>query len=214
MRDRRQLEAPGRDVRGRAGYLGLELEVLWRAGLRASRLDGYARATSRSGNEDSERSADTRSEWHLPRVVKTLKNRINARRYERMLEDRASEMTEVVDYTRKQKIELTAAAFGVSIPQKKKTTISKLLKNQRDAKVIKEARKRLFRITTCAYCGRQATEKKDPDGRTWHMDHVYPLCLGGSDSLDNIVKSCARCNLSKGAKIKTLLPNARLASSI
>jgi 5-methylcytosine-specific restriction endonuclease McrA len=188
-------------------------------------LDGYAGATSRSGNEDSEWTANTRSEWHLPRMVKTLKNRINARRYERMLEinaqryeqmleARASEMTEVVDYTREQKIELTAAAFGVSIPQKKKTTIPKLFKNERDAKVIRKARKRLYAITTCAYCGRQATETRDPDGRTWHMDHVYPICLGGSDSLDNIVKSCARCNISKGAKIKTPLPNARLASSI
>jgi HNH endonuclease len=147
-------------------------------------------------------------------VVKTLKNRINARRYEQMLEARASEMTEVVDYTREQKIQLTAEAFGVSIPETKKTTILEVFKGKRDSKVITKARKRLHAITTCAYCGRQGTELRDPNGATWHMDHVYPICLGGSDSLDNIVKSCARCNLSKGAKIKAPLSNARLASSI
>ncbi|MFE4367961.1 MULTISPECIES: HNH endonuclease [unclassified Streptomyces] len=43
----------------------------------------------------------------------------------------------------------------------------------------------------CAYC---------PDGRAEHLDHVVPLSKGGTDTADNMVPACAKCNLSKGAK--------------
>jgi 5-methylcytosine-specific restriction endonuclease McrA len=33
-----------------------------------------------------------------------------------------------------------------------------------------------------------------------HVDHVIPLVLGGSNGPENIVISCPRCNLAKGAK--------------
>lgn len=39
-----------------------------------------------------------------------------------------------------------------------------------------------------------------PDGRNWHIDHVYPKALGGDDGLDNRVLACATCNLSKKHK--------------
>lgn len=45
----------------------------------------------------------------------------------------------------------------------------------------------------CIYCG-------DPSE---HIDHVIPLSRGGDHSLDNLVASCAKCNLSKGAKLPT-----------
>lgn len=35
----------------------------------------------------------------------------------------------------------------------------------------------------------------------WHEDHVMPLCLGGSDLLENCRPACAGCNLKKGRKL-------------
>lgn len=35
----------------------------------------------------------------------------------------------------------------------------------------------------------------------WHEDHVIPLCLSGSDLLENCRPACASCNLRKGGKL-------------
>lgn len=42
----------------------------------------------------------------------------------------------------------------------------------------------------CIYCGAKAE----------HLDHVLPLAKGGLHSIGNLAASCAKCNLSKGAK--------------
>lgn len=42
----------------------------------------------------------------------------------------------------------------------------------------------------CFYCGRQTKLTKD---------HVVPISRGGSDTLDNIVPACMRCNRLKSA---------------
>lgn len=41
---------------------------------------------------------------------------------------------------------------------------------------------------------------KKIEGRP-HADHLIALAIGGSNDISNIVPSCARCNLSKGAKL-------------
>ncbi len=38
----------------------------------------------------------------------------------------------------------------------------------------------------------------------WHMDHVIPLSRGGTDSPENVVASCRKCNAIKAAKIVSL----------
>lgn len=43
----------------------------------------------------------------------------------------------------------------------------------------------------CAWCG-----GRPPPGSR-HVDHVTPRCEGGADSLDNLVLSCAGCNLDR-----------------
>lgn len=45
----------------------------------------------------------------------------------------------------------------------------------------------------CYYCDK-------PIRRKYHVDHVIPLIRGGSNSADNLVCACPRCNLSKGSK--------------
>lgn len=45
----------------------------------------------------------------------------------------------------------------------------------------------------CYWCGEKV-------GRHYHVDHVTPLALGGSNGPENLVIACAFCNLSKHAK--------------
>jgi 5-methylcytosine-specific restriction endonuclease McrA len=35
----------------------------------------------------------------------------------------------------------------------------------------------------------------------FHIDHLYPLSKGGTDSLDNVRPAHGRCNVIKGAKV-------------
>ena len=43
----------------------------------------------------------------------------------------------------------------------------------------------------CYHCGEAPYE---------HLDHYMPYARGGGDTKDNLVPSCAHCNLSKGSK--------------
>jgi hypothetical protein len=44
---------------------------------------------------------------------------------------------------------------------------------------------------TCQYCGRSAP------GVELNIDHRTPVSKGGSDEIDNLITSCAECNLGK-----------------
>jgi len=45
----------------------------------------------------------------------------------------------------------------------------------------------------CYWCGKKV-------GDDYHVDHVTPLALGGTNGPENIVVACPHCNLSKSAK--------------
>jgi 5-methylcytosine-specific restriction endonuclease McrA len=45
----------------------------------------------------------------------------------------------------------------------------------------------------CVYCN-------EPLGTDWHLDHLVPLSKGGTNYPNNLVPSCAKCNLQKGRK--------------
>jgi len=53
----------------------------------------------------------------------------------------------------------------------------------------------------CIYCHQGGDQKRGPDGRSWHIDHVYPVSLGGDDNEDNLVLACATCNLQKNRQL-------------
>lgn len=55
----------------------------------------------------------------------------------------------------------------------------------------------------CLACGRHEAEIR------LTRDHVIPLVLGGSDSVDNLQPLCARCNSSKGTKVIDYRPKSR-----
>jgi hypothetical protein len=47
----------------------------------------------------------------------------------------------------------------------------------------------------CRYCGRRV--------KSFHLDHVVPVSMGGSNDTSNLVVACSPCNLRKGASIWT-----------
>ena len=49
----------------------------------------------------------------------------------------------------------------------------------------------------CVYCGLKGDEKVGPDTRTWHVDHLFAKVNGGDYLPDNLVLSCATCNIKK-----------------
>jgi hypothetical protein len=49
----------------------------------------------------------------------------------------------------------------------------------------------------CVYCGRHGDEKQDPDGYSWHVDHMHPVSYGGMDTPDNLTLACRSCNITK-----------------
>ena len=63
---------------------------------------------------------------------------------------------------------------------------------------------------TCQYCGKQ------PPETVLHVDHIHPVSKGGSDGIDNLITSCADCNLGKSDKElgdKAVRPDAVLMSA-
>lgn len=51
----------------------------------------------------------------------------------------------------------------------------------------------------CTYCGCEVVEDGNISDQSFHIDHVVPLSLGGSNDFTNLVASCRACNLSKRA---------------
>lgn len=49
----------------------------------------------------------------------------------------------------------------------------------------------------CRYCGKGSQET------ALHVDHVIPRAAGGTSDMENLVTSCAACNLGKSAKLLT-----------
>ena len=49
----------------------------------------------------------------------------------------------------------------------------------------------------CQYCGQKAPNI------ILEVDHIMPVCEGGTDDLDNLVTSCTACNIGKEAERQT-----------
>jgi hypothetical protein len=52
----------------------------------------------------------------------------------------------------------------------------------------------------CQYCG------SHPPSVILHVDHIIPVKEGGENDMDNLITSCATCNLGKSANLLTSIP--------
>jgi hypothetical protein len=53
---------------------------------------------------------------------------------------------------------------------------------------------------TCQYCGRTVPQV------ILHVDHITAVISGGTDDINNLITSCADCNLGKGARSLKNMP--------
>ncbi|MFM7530567.1 MAG: HNH endonuclease [Nodosilinea sp.] len=61
-------------------------------------------------------------------------------------------------------------------------------------------------IAEAQYCCEYCQTQQRLIGMPLVIDHIQPLCLGGSSRRDNLAASCYRCNQFKGAKTTSLDP--------
>ena len=54
----------------------------------------------------------------------------------------------------------------------------------------------------CQYCGAH------PPAVVLHVDHIQPVALDGGNNIDNLITSCEPCNLGKGARSLTVVPQS------
>lgn len=59
----------------------------------------------------------------------------------------------------------------------------------------------------CQYCGAH------PPSATLHVDHINPVANGGGNDPDNLVTACDKCNLGKGARLLSSVPESLSAKS-
>lgn len=55
---------------------------------------------------------------------------------------------------------------------------------------------------TCQYCGAH------PPSVILHIDHIKAVAEGGSNDMDNLLTACLECNLGKGARDLTVVPQS------
>jgi len=53
---------------------------------------------------------------------------------------------------------------------------------------------------TCQYCGAH------PPSTILHIDHIEPVANGGGNDIDNLITACVQCNLGKGARSLSAIP--------
>lgn len=71
-------------------------------------------------------------------------------------------------------------------------TYQKLLMGKVNPSSILTENQQLFSIgNVCAYCGATGS---------LHWEHIVPSSIGGPDNIDNMVRACPPCNLTKGAR--------------
>jgi hypothetical protein len=71
-------------------------------------------------------------------------------------------------------------------------TYRKLIEGRAAPATILAENQKLFALgNVCAYCGASGP---------LHWEHIIPASRGGPDTIDNMVRACAPCNLAKGPR--------------
>ncbi|NVN92529.1 MAG: HNH endonuclease [Desulfuromonadales bacterium] len=81
------------------------------------------------------------------------------------------------------------ARLRADIETVKKAKIARL--DEKSRSLATNLKKGIKPSALCPYCG-------GPIGETPHLDHIYPIRMGGLSVLENLVFVCRECNLTKG----------------
>ena len=54
----------------------------------------------------------------------------------------------------------------------------------------------------CQYCG------GTPDESVLEVDHIHPVCEGGTNAIDNLLTACFSCNRGKGGEALSAIPKS------
>ena len=54
----------------------------------------------------------------------------------------------------------------------------------------------------CQYCRCTVYEVGGPRDQRLELDHFWPVCRGGENSVENLVVCCYRCNRDKGRRFR------------
>lgn len=64
----------------------------------------------------------------------------------------------------------------------------------------------------CQHCGRAVVRRSARDGYfpdTLHLDHLHPWAAGGEHTVENLVVSCAACNIRRRPPKRTIIRTLR-----
>jgi 5-methylcytosine-specific restriction endonuclease McrA len=64
----------------------------------------------------------------------------------------------------------------------------------------------ILKSSNCYWCNKKLDKKNI--GKNIHLDHYVPLAKGGLNTIENIVISCSKCNMSKHSKDPIVFANS------
>jgi hypothetical protein len=131
------------------------------------------------------------------RVANREKARANSAAWRIANPDKAKESVAEWRKRNPEKAKASAAAYAKKNPEAKKIHHQnrRARKKQSNGRLSKGLAEKLFQLQKgrCVCCGK-------PLGDDYHMDHITPLLLGGTNTDDNIQLLRAICNMQKHAK--------------
>lgn len=98
------------------------------------------------------------------------------------------------------KSDLSSYALSIDRCHRRLLSGTRRKKGRISARIVKELLNTYGK--NCAYCGIYT-------GDAYHLEHITPLAVGGTNNIGNLCIACPRCNLCSGAKAFTSFDNKR-----
>ena len=108
--------------------------------------------------------------------------------------DRVKERAEKYRLANPERVKIATAAWHRASPESSRISEHNRRAQMNGGKLSRGLSDKLFKLQKgrCACCGQ-------PLGKNFHLDHIMPLALGGSNTDDNIQLLRQRCNIQKKA---------------
>lgn len=142
--------------------------------------------------ENKEKITAKNLKWNVDNIEKVTEYR---KRYFAENKERISCVHKMYRVNNPEKRKATCLRWDVAHPGEKRIHAQNRRARQLGGSISRGLADKLFRLQKgkCPCC-------KLPLGKDYHMDHIMPLALGGSNTDDNIQLLRKICNLQKGSK--------------